>query len=832
MRLRRSLDLVSLLGTKLLAIAKPSRYLGGELGSLPGLEPRALQEQFLVALSFPDLYEIGMSNNAVRLLYDGLNRVEGLRCERVFAPAPDFEKLLREEGLPLPTLETGIPLADADLVGFSVGYELAATSILTILESGQVPIRAAERDERHPIVIAGGPAVSNPHYLAAFLDAVFIGEAEDAFFELCAELVRLKKEGASRSALLACLAASRHVWVPGKKAARAIYSGFPTSPYAMTFPVPVLKTVQSHGTAEIMRGCPHGCRFCHAGFYYRPQRMKNASKIREEVRALIEGGGYREVTLASLSSGDYSGIVPLISSLNAEWGSKGVSFQLPSLKVNTFTLPLIETLSEVRKSGLTFAVESPEDYRQLVINKDVNFDKIVSILGEARSRGFRMAKFYFMIGLPVPGRGRGEAEAIISFFSDLTKILPLSYNVNVGIFVPKPHTPFQWCAQLDEEEAMAAIHLLKDGLRRFRSVKLSWHSPFVAQLESIFARGDERVGELIIEAWKRGARLDAWEEHFDRDLWRQVISEASWDPIAESTRWRDTEEKLPWEDVSIRVSKAVLKREWERSQRGELTSACEDNCTMPCGSCSDDEGVVYNYEQPEAIPPPPSTRSASAGLLLFRYEKQGLAAFYPHLGIVEALERALSIAGVPVSMSEGFNPAPRLEISQPLPLGVSSRYEVAQAVLCLDPEVWVGAGGLDSLRSIINAALPRGLSIASLETTGLGLPQKKRQSLGSLTWGSSFRISLRPAAGRLAGFGASLSGLAASIGGASLEADEDGSWLLTIPNPARKEEGLMGLLARASGLEHPLEALVIERFATLSPGAAGPVPILESLLEA
>lgn len=816
---------------ELLGLEKPARYLGGELGSLAPLAEAEGEGLLLMALSFPDLYEIGMSNNAIRILYEGLNRLEGLRCERVFAPAPDFEALLRRRGLPLFTLESGLPLYDLDILGFSVGYELAATSLLAVLDLGGIPLRARERGEGDPIVIAGGPAMVNPHYLAPFLDAVYIGEAEEAFYPLAEELARLKKAGASRTELLGRMAREPAMWLPGKKAIRADFGRFDRTTYHTARPIPVLRTVQEHGTVEIMRGCPNGCRFCQAGYYYRPMRMKSMSVIRSEVESLVREGGYREITLSSLSSGDYAGIDELLASLNVEWAPRGVSFQLPSLKVSSFTLPLIEALSQVRKSGLTFAVETPTEAWQLAINKDVSFEKTLAILEEARTRGFKLAKFYFMIGLPVSGRGRGEAEAIVDFLDRLASRLSMSFNVNIGTFVPKPQTPFQWCGQLGEDEALEAISTIRTGLKHRRSIKISYHSPFVSLLESVFCRGDERVGELILEAYRRGARLDAWEDHFDRELWRSILEAADWNPIERARRDVPLEESLPWDDVSLRVSKAYLRKEFKRSQTPEFTSRCEDKCTHSCGSCLDEAGIVYNSEHIKVDPTPVAPRSAKVGRLLLSLSKVGSGRYYSHLSVIETLSRAFLMLDLPVSFSEGFNPLPRLEMVQPLPLGFSSAGELASVILAAElAGRWREEGTLGPLQGDLNRVLPEGLRVVELAFYPL-VPEAKPRSLGSLAWGSVFSIEAR------SGSAFDLSALAASLEARILELAIPGAELrqehsrifLRLPDPRRKEEGFSRILAGLLSSERIQERLLLGRAACLARGAEGPVSYFEAL---
>ncbi len=792
---QRRIDPIAEIGKGLLEVVKPSRYLGGEAGSV-----RKEDESLLsIALCFPDLYEIGMSNNAIRILYSGLNAMPGVRAERVFAPAQDFEALLERRGIPLYTLETGLALSDVDILGFSLGFELAATSVLTVLKAGMIPVRAIERAEGDPIVLAGGPAATNPHPFAAFLDAAYIGEAEAGFFELAEELSGLKRAGGGRADILRRLAREDAVWIPardgvgGKRARRAVFGGFGSTAAMTALPLPSVMTVQDHGTVEIMRGCPNGCRFCHAGYYYRPQRVKPYEVIRAEVSSLVERGGYREITLSSLSSGDYPRIGNLLDRLNAEWGPRRVSFQLPSLKINSFTLPIVRKLAEVRKSGLTFAIETPVDDWQRSINKDVSFERTISILEEAKAAGFKQAKFYFMIGLPVPGRGRGEAEAILDFFARLRARVNLQVNVNIGTFVPKPHTPFQWSAQLGEDEALEAINFIRSGLRQYKNVKVSYHSPFNSQLEGVVARGDERVGELILAAHDRGARLDAWEEHFDRDLWRSVISEATWPVIEDSCGPKEQASPLAWDDIGIRVSKAFLWREFEKSLAIEFTSGCIEECANPCGSCGDEAALVDEIIQDEEIEeysPAPIVSDKPVGRLVFRYTKVSTAAYMQHLSVVDAFDRAILMSKMKVQYSEGFNPMPRFETSQPIPIAVESLCEIASLSVCenVDPS---------ACKDLLNSLLPNGIHIEEAKYFPI-VEGRKQRTLGGLEWGTEYEVSATETTDDALYEKLSAVLIERSVPDYMIDRAPSGTVKLRLRLPSRKEFGLLRLLESCS----------------------------------
>jgi len=738
----RYVDPVKEFGGQLLNVDKPSRYVGGEVGRLARKE-----EEFRTLIAFPDLYEIGMGNQALRIIYNHINNLNGISCDRTFAPAPDFEKMLRENNVPLYGLDTGISLANLDILMFTLGYELGLNGILTIMDVSGIPIHCKNRDNNYPIVIAGGPAISNPLPYSSYIETFWIGEAEAGFFDLVNELAVLKREGQGRAVLLKKLESHPNIWVKGKeKVKRAIASGF--SSEASVYPVPNMKIIQHHGTVEIMRGCPNGCRFCHAGFWYRPARQKNKEIIYSNVNEMITKGGWQEISLSSLSSGDYDGIGELIENLNDKFKDLHVSFQLPSLKVSSFALSILKKISVTRKSGLTFAVETPNEMRQMSINKDVNRDSVVEIINEARKSGWRVAKFYFMIGLPGT---LNDEEEIVSFITDVSQRTKMRFNINVGLFIPKPHTPYQSVSQLNNETAGKKFDFIRSKLKPMGH-KVSVSDLLISSIEGLLSRGDERSGLLYEETWKNGSRLDAWDEFINREKWLTILENNS---SYINSVFSGKLDPVPWFNIDSCVSKEYLKQEMEKSNSSERTASCKEKCSF-CGiSCGKKLHKAVNIPETnktgnlinqnitkvnkintvnhvKKLDNETSVKKTDPAIyrVLFSFNKEGRAVFHGHLSLIEVFSFSFRRAGIQVKYTQGFNPLAKIEFASTLSTGVSANNEIASVDFSyeIDTEIFL---------KTMNECLPEGIKINRAEIFLIKSGMKKH-SLSSLLWGFSY----------------------------------------------------------------------------------------------
>ncbi|MDD5095125.1 MAG: TIGR03960 family B12-binding radical SAM protein [Dehalococcoidia bacterium] len=571
-------------------VMRPARYTGGEWNSIikdwDSIDLR-------IALAYPDAYEIGMSNMGISILYDILNRRPDILAERVFAPWVDMASEMRRAGIGLFSLESKRPLGDFDIIGFSLGYELTYTNVLNMLDLAQIPVLAAERnDDRFPLVIAGGSCALNPEPMSDFIDLFVVGEGEEVILELVEAFRKLKKDGAKKRQMLEELAWIRGVYVPGlyrtgNDASKAIVERRIVTklPPPLTNPVvPFIEVTHDRGAVEIQRGCTQGCRFCQASVIYRPLRERPIEEVVEAVDELISRCGYEEVSLLSLSTSDYSGISELITTLSERFRGMPLNLSLPSLRVDTFSVELANSIQGQRKASLTFAPEAGTARLRRVINKHVSEDDLLRTIELALNKGWHSFKLYFMIGLPT--ETEDDVQGIVDLVRQVRQIKGVNgkrpnIKVNVSTFIPKPHTPFQWVAQNTEGELDSKHQILQRGLKK-TGASLSWHDPKVSLLEGVMSRGDHRLGKVIHRAWQLGCVFDAWSDLFDFEKWMQAFDECQVDPKG-YVRERGLDESLPWSHIDTGVSLGFLKREYERAVAAEETPDCRSGICNGCG---------------------------------------------------------------------------------------------------------------------------------------------------------------------------------------------------------------------------------------------------------
>ncbi len=590
-------------------VKNPIQYIGQELNSV---HKEINENTVRYAFAFPDIYEIGMSHLGMRILYHLLNEQEDIYCERVFAPMVDMENQLREKSLPLFALETMDPITGFDFIGFTLQYEMSYTNILNILDLANIPLLSKDRTEDHPFVMVGGPCGYNPEPLADFVDIVIMGEGEMVLLEVLEVYKEWKKQKSTRKEFLHSIAQIQGVYIPAfydveydeggrikdffpiskdypHRIKKRIIKDLDQSYYPEKMIVPFTSIVHDRIMVEVFRGCTRGCRFCQAGIIYRPVREKSPDTIREVADKLLRSTGYEELSLASLSTSDYTHLIPLVEELMEDYKDRNISLSLPSLRIDQFSVKLADQIQKVRKSGLTFAPEAGTQRLRDVINKGVSEDDILRTIGQAFESGWGRIKLYFMIGLPterledIEGIGDLGGKALKEYY----KIDRDKRNKNIRIslsassFVPKPFTPFQWESQNTMEELGEKQRHLKSFIKD-RKINYSWHDNKTSFLEAVFARGDRRLGKVLLIAWAKGCKFDGWKEHFNFDKWMEAFQEVQLDPSFYAHRQREYDEILPWDFIDIGVTKEFLIREHKNALKGKVTPYCRETCVY-CG---------------------------------------------------------------------------------------------------------------------------------------------------------------------------------------------------------------------------------------------------------
>ncbi len=714
-------------------ISRPSRYIGNEINSV---KKDPVMTEVSIALAFPDVYELGMSHLGLKILYNILNSYDWLAAERVFSPWLDLEKELRSRNIPLRTLESDRPLSSFDIIGFSLQHELSYTNVLNMLDLSCIPFLAEKRGEEYPLIIAGGPACFNPEPVADFFDLILIGDGEEAALDICRLVRDSKRDKMLKKDLLFEMRHIRGVYIPSffniqynmeghiksieplvsdyQKVQKAIVNDIDDFPYPVHQIVPFTELIHDRVSLEISRGCTRGCRFCQAGMIYRPVRERSPESILEKAEKALKLTGYDELTLLSLSSGDYSCIEPLIRVLMDRQSKEGIALSLPSLRVDSLNRALIEQIKRVRKTGFTLAPEAGSDRLRRIINKGLTREDILNTASAVYGAGWNLIKLYFMVGLPQEQeRDIHDIVTLAKQVANLAgkKTKKIKVNISVSTFVPKSHTPFMWMPQIKVEEGRRRIQLIKERLKGSR-VRVKWNEPELSCLEGIFSRGDRRLSPALIEAWRLGSRFDAWGERIKGlEVWNEAFRRTGINPEYYLNRQRSFEEILPWEHIRSGVSRKYLENELEKALKEELTPDCRKKC-MECGVCDHRtiDPVLFNNWNTESSPENKAVEDYPAIERKYRltFIKVKRSKYLGHLELAQVFMRAFKRAGLDLVFSKGFHPMPRVVFAHALPVGTESLHETVDIKISQALDV-------SFLKRNINKQLPDGIKITDVE---------------------------------------------------------------------------------------------------------------------